>query len=177
MPTLAACLFVAFFSLAACERERASEEDALRAQEEASVQLYWLGESYDGLPLTEASAETEVGARRALFVYGECDGESEGVDGFQCTKAQLQIQHFPFEAVGWKLASGCRTLPSLRGVPTLRHDGLVLVTRDGIVKIYGRRKSEDGRIARALKPVGKPRADRLPSPTSAQRRIVADACP
>jgi hypothetical protein len=177
MLTLAACLFVAFFSLVACENERASEEDALRAQEEANVQLYWLGESYDGLPLTEASAETEAGARRALFIYGECEGESEGIDDFHCTKPQIQVQHFPFDAVGWKIASGCRTLSSLRGVPTLRHDGLVLVTRDGIVKIYGRRKSEDARIALALQPLAKPQTKRLPAPTAAQREIVAAACP
>ena len=177
MRALAACLFVAFFALQSCEDERASEQDALRAQEQANVQLYWLGESYDGLPLTEVWAADRPGSGRAHLIYGECDGESEGIDDFHCTKPQIQIQHFPFDAVGWRIASGCRTLPTLRGVPTLRHDGLVLVTGDGIVKIYGRRKSEDDRIARALRPLRRPNAAHFPAPSAAQRRTVARACP
>ena len=177
MRALAACLFVASLAIQSCEDERASEQDARRAQEQAGVQLYWLGESYDGLPLSEVWAADQPGAGRAHFIYGECDGESEGIDDFHCTKPQIQIQHFPFEAKSWKRASGCRTLPTLRGVPTLRHDGLVLVTAGGIVKIYGRRAREDDEIARALMPLGKRRASRLPPPSATQRELVAQACP
>jgi hypothetical protein len=162
--------------LAACVHagDGLGEDDARRAQEEAGITLYWAGESFEALPLTASQVD---GPGRALFVYGECDGESEGIDGFHCTKPQLQVQHFPFDAVGWEIASGCRSLDSLRGVPTLRHDGLVLVTGDGIVKVYATNAAQDRRLARALRPVGGPRVARLPAPSVAQRMVVSEACP
>ena len=150
-----------------------SRDDAERAQNEAGVRIYWLGESFEGLPLTRADVD---GPRRAALTYGECDGESEGFDSFRCTGPQIQIQHFPFTAVGWRIASGCRTLPTVRGVPTLRHDGLVLVTGDGIVKVYARNAAQDLRVARSVTPINDP-VSRLPPPTPRQRRIVAAACP
>jgi hypothetical protein len=167
---------VALVLLAGCVHgeERASEDDVRRAQEEAGITLHWAGESFDGFPLTASQVD---GPGRALFVYGECDGESEGIDGFHCTKPQLQIQFLPFESVGWRIASGCRTVESLRGVPTLHHGGLVLVTRDGIVKTFAQNAAQSRRLALALRPVGGPRAARLPAPTEEQRRIVAAACP
>jgi hypothetical protein len=149
------------------------EADALRAQRDAGTRLYWLGESYGGLPLTATDVDLP---RRGVLVYGECDGETEGVDGFHCTKAQLQVQFMPFDAVPWRLVTHCRLRASLRGVPTLRHDGLVLVTRDGLVKIYGRTRAEDRRVALALRPVGGVRRALLPAPTPRQRRAVVAAC-
>jgi hypothetical protein len=154
--------------------DRLGEDDARRAQEEAGITLYWVGESFEGFALTASQVD---GPGRALFVYGECDGESEGIDGFHCTKPQLQIQFLPFESVGWRIASGCRTVESLRGVPTLHHGGLVLVTRDGIVKTFAQNAARSRRLARALRPVGGPRRPELPSPNQEQRRIVAEACP
>jgi hypothetical protein len=167
---------VALVLLAACvhAEERASEEDARRAQREAGVTLYWAGESFEGFPLTAAEVD---GPGRALFVYGDCDGESEGIDGFHCTKPQLQIQFLPFESVGWRIASGCRTVESLHGIPTLHHGGLVLVTRDGIVKTFAQNAAQSRRLALALRPVGGSRRPELPPPTAEQRRLVATACP
>jgi hypothetical protein len=163
-------------ALAGCSfgDERRSEEDALRAQDDVGRPLYWLGESFEGFPLTAAQSD---GPGRGLLVYGECDGESQGIDSFHCTKPQLQVQFLPFDAVGWKIASGCRTLASLRGVPTLRHDGLVLVTGDGLVKVYSQNAAQDRRVALALRAVGEQRRAKLPPPAPAQRRIVAEACP
>jgi hypothetical protein len=40
---------------------------------------------------------------------------------------------------------------SPRGVPTVRHDGLVLFTARTVVKIYARGPVEDGRVAGALR--------------------------
>jgi hypothetical protein len=167
-------LFAAAF-LASCAggEHRTTADDVLHAQEEAGMRLYWLGESYAGLPLTATDADLR---RRAVLVYGECDGESEGIDGFHCTKPQLQVQFLPFNAAAWKLAVGCSMLAPLRGVPTVRHDGLVLVTRGGLVKIYGRGAAEDRRVALALRPLGDERAMPLPPPSRAQLRAVAAAC-
>jgi hypothetical protein len=163
-------------ALAGCSfaDERRSKDDALSAQEEAGTRLYWLGESFEGFPLTETDV---VAPGRGHFVYGECDGESEGVDDFQCTKTQLQVQFLPFESIGWKIASGCRTVDSLRGVPTLHFGGLTLVTGDGIVKVYAGDAARDRRMAISLRAVGERRRANLTQPTQAQRRIVADACP
>jgi hypothetical protein len=58
----------------------------------------------------------------------------------------------------------------------LRHDGLVLVTGDGIVKVYARNAAQDLRVARSVTPINDP-VSRLPPPTPRQRRIVAAACP
>src|SRR5215210_100266 len=154
--------------LAGCEYgpSHLDREDAAHAQSRAGVPVYWLGESFAGLPLTAAESE---GPGRALFVYGECEGESEGIDDFHCTSPQLHVQQLPFSAVAWRIASGCRTLRSLRGVPLLYHGGLVLVTRRGIVKVFGRDPAESRRMATALRPVeGDARAE-LPAPTAAQR--------
>jgi hypothetical protein len=154
------------------DEDHLTREDVSQAQEDADVPIYWLGESFDALPLTNAEVE---GRGRALLVYGECDGESEGGDSFHCTKPQIQIQQFPFASVAWRVAAGCKTLPSIRGVPTLRHDGLVLVTGDGIVKIYARTRAEDVEVARRLTRVDG-RGAGFPPPSRQQRRIVAAGC-
>jgi hypothetical protein len=172
--TRTAAVLLMFIAGCTYGEEHASREDAARAQEDAGIPLYWVGESFEGFPLTAAEVS---GPRRALFVYGECDGESEGIDGFHCTKPQLQIQFLPFDAVGWKIASGCRTVASLRGVPTLHHGGLVLVTRNGIVKAFGHNAAQSRRLALALRSLDGPSRQVLPPPSDEQRRIVAEACP
>jgi hypothetical protein len=154
--------------------ERRGEEDALRAQQDAGRPLYWLGESFEGFPLTATESD---GPGRGLFVYGECDGESEGIDSFRCTKPQLQVQFLPFESVGWRIASGCRTVDSLHGVPTLHFGGLSLVTSDGLIKLHAGDAARARRMAVSLRAIGEGRPATLPPPTPAQRRIVAEACP
>jgi hypothetical protein len=172
--TRTTALLLALLAGCAYGEEHASQDDAVRAQEDAGVRLYWAGESFEGFPFTTAEV---YGRGRALFVYGECDGESEGIDGFHCTKPQLQVQFLPFDAVGWKIASGCRTVASIRSVPTLHHGGLVLVTKDGIVKTFGQSAAQSRRLALALRGLTGSSGDALPSPTDEQRRVVAEACP
>jgi hypothetical protein len=162
--------------LAGCTQgeEHLSKADVVRAQKEAGITLYWAGESFEGFPLTAAEVDLP---RRALLAYGECDGESEGIDGFHCTKPQLQVQFLPFDAVGWKLASGCHTVGSLRGVPTLQFGGLTLVTGDGVMKVFAPNAAQSRRLALALRGLDGARPGPLPLPTGEQRRIVASACP
>lgn len=161
--------------LAGCAHgeEHLSKADAVRAQVQAGITLYWAGESFEGFPLTAAEVDLP---RRALLAYGECDGESEGIDGFHCTKPQLLVQFLPFTAVGWRIASGCRTVESLRGVPTLQFGGLTLVTGDGIMKVFAPNAAQSRRLALALRGLNGARSGTLPLPTDEHRRIVASAC-
>jgi hypothetical protein len=113
--------------------------------------LYYAGRSFAGLALTHAESE---GGGRALFVYGACEIEDPdgilGPEGGSCSPP-VQIQVFPFDPKQWRLAAGCYRRPPLRGVPTVRHDGLILLTARTVVKIYARGPAEDRRVARALR--------------------------
>jgi hypothetical protein len=148
-------------------RGTAQEADVREAAGKARMPIYFLGEAFAGLPLTDVHG----GERGATVVYGRCK-LPRGEGG--CAPP-IQIQHFAFASAGWSNAVGCRGRPSLRGVPTVRHDGLVLVTRDGLVKIYARGPAEDRRVALALRRPGE-RAGPLPPPTAAEAVAVRNVC-
>jgi hypothetical protein len=136
--------------------------------------LYFAGERFAGLPLTHVESDRPG---HGLFVYGTCKIPT-GIDPGGCSPP-VQIQIFPFDPNRWRLAVGCRRLPSLRGVRTLRHDGLVLLTRSTVVKIYARNAAEGRRVAGVLRAVanGPGVNDPLPPP---RRRVLALAdsvCP
>ena len=134
--------------------------------------LYYLGREFAGLPLTDLAAETPG---RALFVYGTCE-LPKGEGG--CAPP-IQVQIFPFDPHAWRGAAGCRRLRPLRGVPTVRHDGLVLVTGRTVVKLYARSPREDRAAARALHAVNRARplvADALPPPPRHVAALIDTAC-
>jgi len=135
--------------------------------------VYYLGSRFAGLPLTHAEADR---SGRALFVYGTCEippGQTEG----GCAPP-IQVQVFPFAPRDWSHAVGCHRLSSLRGVPTARHDGLVLFSDRTVLKIYARTPAEDDRAALALRRVDGSSApqERLPAPPSAVRALIGAAC-
>jgi hypothetical protein len=66
-------------SLSACGGDSGTDIDELRA---SGTPLYWLGEEFDGLPLTYTDER--------LFVYGDCEPESDT----GCAPP-LQLQHWP----------------------------------------------------------------------------------
>jgi hypothetical protein len=155
---LAALLAVAV--LAGCGSSHVGRDDVA----ELPDGLYYAGLSFAGLPLTHADAG-------GLFVYGDCTPKADA----GCAPP-VEIQHFSFRRGDWALAVGCHLLPSLRGVPTVRHDGLVLVTRGTFVKIYARNTAEDRRVALALRPIRGPNPERLSPPRLAVARAVNEAC-
>jgi len=157
----AVAALLAAAALAGCGSSRVDREDL----EKFPGGLYYAGVEFAGLPLTHA----ETGG---LFVYGSCN--PSGDDG-GCAPP-IEIQHFAFRRGDWSRAMFCRRLPSLRGVPTVRHDGLVLLTRDGVVKIYARTPAEDRRVALALRPVNARTPARLAPPSSAVVRLVNRRC-
>jgi len=103
--------------------------------------------------LTHAERDVEG---RAFFVYGSCNVKDPdgffGPEGGSCSPP-IQIQIFRFHAEDWRLGvvQGCFRRPSLRGVATVRHDGLVLFTSTIGVKIYARSPAEGRSVARALR--------------------------
>ena len=135
--------------------------------------FYFAGREFAGLPLTAAVHEEWHDG--GLFAYGTCTIPA-GQDGGCAPPVQIQI--FRFKAGQWRLATGCHRRPSLLGVPTVRHDGLVLVTKRAVVKIYARSPREDRRVALSLRDLDRPdRAiDWLPAPAPATRELLASVC-
>jgi hypothetical protein len=144
-------------------------DEIRQLQSKSSEPVYYVGRSFAGLPLTDAVSQ---GKSYALVVYGSCTpGHDAG-----CAPP-IEIDHSPFKPAQWRLAVGCHRLASIRGVPTLRHDGLVLVTGRQTVKIYARSPAEDRRVARALGRVdGRPTPRQLPAPAHANRALVESVC-
>ena len=141
--------------------------------------LYFAGRTFAGLPLTHAERDVED---HALFVYGSCDVQDPdgffGPEGGSCS-SPIQIQIFSIRPEDWRagFVQGCHRRPSVRGVPTVRHDGLVVFTSSIGVKIYARSPAEDRSVARALRAVDgsvPPEAD-LPPPAFDVETVLA-AC-
>jgi len=118
-----------------------------RIEREAPFRLYYLGRSFAGFPLTHAEGSSPG---EASFIYGDCEiVDPDGVfgpEGGSCSPP-MQVQIVPRRY----LADGCRRVRSLRGVPTVRADGLVLFTGPVIIKIWGRSEAEERRMAAALR--------------------------
>jgi hypothetical protein len=146
-------------------------EGGLAKARSSRFPVYYVGRSFAGLPLTEVDFD---GPDRALITYGTCRIALPADGG--CS-VPVQIQHFPFKSGDWRLAVNCHRRPTLLGVPTVRHDGLVLFTGTRIVKIYARTPAEDRSVALALRTVaGDEAVGRLPPPPRAVMKIQAQVC-
>jgi hypothetical protein len=146
-------------------------EGGLAEARASSLPIYYAGRSFASLPLTDVELDLPG---RALIAYGTCRIALPADGG--CS-VPVQIQHFPFKSGDWRLAIDCHRLPSLLGVPTVRHDGLVLFTERQVVKIYARTAVEDRRVALALRRVGddKP-VRRLRAPDPRISKIQSEVC-
>jgi hypothetical protein len=86
----------------------------------------------------------------------------------------MQIQLFPFSRSQWHLAVECMRRPSLLGVPTVLHDGLVLFTGRTVLKIYA---ASPVRVARSLRRVAEDTLVRtLPPPTAVAEQTQGRVC-
>jgi hypothetical protein len=146
-------------------------EGGLEKARASNFSVYYAGRSFAGLPLTDVELE---GPGRALIAYGTCRIALPADGG--CS-VPVQIQQFPFKSGDWRLAVNCHRRPRLLGVPTVRHDGLVLFTERQVVKIYARSGVEDRRVALALRRVSddKP-VRRLPPPDPRVSKLQAEVC-
>jgi hypothetical protein len=145
----------------------------LAKMRKAEQPFYFAGREFEGLPLTAAAYEYWHDG--GFFAYGTCT-IPPGQDGGCAPPIEIQI--FRFDAGQWKLAVGCHRKPSLLGVPTVRHDGLVLVSEGALVKIYARNAARDRRVALALRSVDDPARPihRLPPPSRKVRAALSSVC-
>lgn len=147
--------------------DRPTEADVRQVAAQAGQAVFYLGPRFAGLPLTGANG----GPGGVTFIYGTCEIALPAEGG--CAPP-VQVQNLPFRAGNWRSAVGCYGLPPVRGLPAARHDGLVLFTDAGLVKIYARNRGEDLRAVRALVPAGG-RAELRPA-APAVLRIVSNQC-
>lgn len=147
-------------------------EGGLAKARASGFPVYYAGRSFAGLPLTDVEIDLPG---RALIAYGTCRIALPADGG--CS-VPVQIQHFAFNPSSWGGAVvNCYRQPSLLGVPTVRHDGLVLFTEGRIVKIYARSAVEERRVALALRRVGDDRlVRRLPRPEPRIIKLQAQVC-
>lgn len=103
--------------------------------------VYWLGPSFEGLPLTRTEGarpastpgptQTRDGrpsrppapAPGPMLVYGECNAEGEG-DSFHCAGPQIQVQHWPLASPSRYPRGHSCTRTTIRGVPAAQFDQL-----------------------------------------------------
>jgi hypothetical protein len=154
-------------------RDRVSEKEIDGLREQSGPPLYYAGRSVSGLPLTEAEGSSSS-SDGGFFAYGTCE-LPEGEGG--CA-LPIEIQLFQFEPAQWEAAEGCVRLPSLRGVPTARHDGIVLFTDSMVVTVYARDAAEERQVVAELRGlnVDVEKGAPLPPPKRNVRELVARAC-
>lgn len=159
--------------------------DLERIKEESAGPAYWLGPSFEGLPLTHSeggqpsaspggSGERAPGApgppatpaRGPLFVYGECNGEGDG-DSFHCTGPQVQLQHWPIASTGAYLTDFSCTRTTIRSVPAAQFDGFEIYTGHVLIRIYAPSQAAARRAAAALRPLDGSASPREPLPAPA----------
>jgi hypothetical protein len=168
--------------------------DLERIERDSEGPVYWLGSSFEGLPLTYAEASRAPAAPRPrsgrrrpaapvpgpFFVYGECRGEGKG-DSYHCAAPQVQLQH-------WPLASPARyprhiscTRTTIRGVPAAQFDGFEVYVGRVLVRIYAPTQAQARRAAAALRSLDESvsSAEPLPPPQTdvgdALRRCALDS--
>ena len=180
MPRVGLCLLVAGMLCVGCDdrgtitvpahRDIGKQIAKMRARDRP---FFFAGQEFAGLPLTAARSEDWRGG--GLFVYGT-GSLPVPADGGCAPPAQIQI--FRFDAGLWSRAVNCHRLPSLLGVPTVRHDGLVLFSKGAIIKIYARTHAEDRRLALSLRDLDRPGTilRRLTPPAQATVRLIASVC-
>jgi hypothetical protein len=144
-----------------------AQDDLDELRRDAPPDVYYLGESFEGEELSH------VDGGRRFFVYGTCDpGPETG-----CAPP-IQIQHRAFVAREWALAAGCMPAGSIRGVPAVHHDSLIVLTRGSFVKIYATSDAQTRRAFEALRSLdGSVGAgDSLPPAAPRVIRAVLDGC-
>lgn len=154
---VAAAVAVVFLSSCGAQNETESRSTDLSAQLEKLTRdgagpSYWLGPSFEGLPLThaEGSPPPSPAARGPFFVYGECNGEGDG-DSFHCTGPQVQLQHWPIASPSRYPDFFSCTRTIIRGVPAAQFDGFEVYVGRALVRIYAPTQAQARRAGAALR--------------------------
>jgi hypothetical protein len=127
--------------------------------------MYYLGERFEGEKLSHAEP--------GFFVYGTCDpGPDSG-----CAPP-IQVQHLEFQPRMWERAAGCSRVGTIRGVPAVNHDSVIVLARGRFVKIYATSREQTLRAFQALRSVNGAVGPGQPLPEAPARvtRAVLRAC-
>ena len=135
--------------------------------------VYFAGRRVGGLPLTAVYQQSHRPGH-VDFMYGTCTIEL-AVDG-GCG-VPVEIQNFPFDRVEWGRSVGCTGRTTVRGVPAVRIEDLLLFTRDTIVKVHAPSRAVERHVVAALRPLdGRVVQGPLPAPAAEQIQLVEDVC-
>jgi hypothetical protein len=158
-------LLIVAATLAGCGGDPGEEVSRLAQAE--GLPLYYLGDSFEELPLTHVGS-------RGFFVYGECGGEGTG-DTFHCTRPQVQLQHYPlarrhpsmFEATPTEAAACARGAAAGRPVAAFETSGgLEVYLGEQVVVVFADSPERTLRVARALRLLRGPRGGAPPASVS-----------
>jgi hypothetical protein len=172
-----ALLVVAAALLAGCGAQERTDgaspalEDVERIKREGAAGVYWLGPSFEGLPLTHAEPAHPELARgpspeRApgvpgppaspgpgpIFLYGECNSEGEE-DDRGCTRPQVRVYHRPISSPGRYPDYFSCTRMTIRGVPAAQFSAFEIYVGESLIKIDAPTRAQVRRAAAALRPV------------------------
>jgi len=155
-------------------RQRRSSDICGRSRPTPDRPIYYLGDDFDGLPLTAVLREADL----TTFLYGTCK-----IPPFSDTGCAppVQVQTHRFDPDAWAMVAGCRRLGSLRGVPTVDLSGLTLFTADVMVKIDIVASDEEKRKQRAVEALrtvsdGARARGPLPPPPNDIRPLIDKGC-
>jgi hypothetical protein len=135
--------------LAGCGAEQSDLAEELERVKRSSMgPVYWLGSSFEGLPLTDI----EEGPGGPFFVYGECNGERSG-DSFHCTGPQVRVYHEPIVNPDRYPEHFSCTRMTIRGVPAARFSGFQIYTGELLIKVDAPTPAQVRRAAAALQTI------------------------
>jgi hypothetical protein len=146
-------------------------ENLERIERESDGPVYWLGPSFEGLPLTHAegphpelargpSPERAPGvpgpppapAPGSFFIYGECNGEGDG-ENYHCSGPQIQLQHSPIASPSRYPEQFSCTRTKIRGVPAAQFSALEVYVGRSLIRISAPTQAQARRAAAALRPL------------------------
>jgi hypothetical protein len=150
------------------------DRELREARRSAPHRVYYVGTRFEGLPLTGVALQSHRPAY-VSFSYGTCTISLPADGG---CGVPVEIQNFPFRTEQWSRAVGCTHRGTLRGVPTVRQDGLTLFTRDTIIKVYAPNAAQARRAVAALRALDAPatKTRLLPKPPPNQIKLVESVC-
>jgi hypothetical protein len=135
--------------LAGCGAEQSDLAEELERVKRSSMgPVYWLGSSFEGLPLTDI----EEGPGGPFFVYGECNGEQSG-DSFHCTGPQVRVYHEPIVNPDRYPEHFSCTRLTIRGVPAAKFSGFQIYTGELLIKVDAPTSAQVRRAAVALRTI------------------------
>jgi hypothetical protein len=135
--------------LTGCGAEQSDLAEELERVKRSSMgPVYWLGSSFEGLPLTDI----EEGPGGPFFVYGECNGERSG-DSFHCTGPQVRVYHEPIVNPDRYPEHFSCTRMTIRGVPAAKFSGFQIYTGELLIKVDAPTSAQVRRAAVALRTI------------------------